>query len=87
MKKLLTAVAALFLFAACDEYYFVSGILSPGFKSATGADRALLVRNNTQENLVAFQGTADVKNLIGGIRAGETNHYFSKAMSQQTVDK
>ena len=78
MKKILSVLAVLFLFAACDEYYFVSGILSPGFKSATGADRALLVRNNTQENLVAFQGTADVKNLIGGIRAGETSHYFSK---------
>lgn len=78
MKKLLLILAVSLAVMGCDEYYFVSGILSPGFKSATGADRALLVRNNTQENLVAFHGTADVKNLIGGVRAGATDHYFSK---------
>lgn len=79
MKKLLLVLAVSLAVMGCDEYYFVSGILSPGFKSATGADRALLVRNETQENLVAFHGTADVKNLIGGVRAGQTAHYFSKS--------
>lgn len=79
MKKLLLVLAVSLAVMGCDEYYFVSGILSPGFKSATGADRALLVRNETEENLVAFHGTADVKNLIGGVRAGQTAHYFSKS--------
>lgn len=81
MKRILFLLVALALFS-CDEVNFVKGILSPGFNSAKGADRALLVKNETQENLVAFHGTTDVKNVIGGVRAGQTAHYFSKSSSK-----
>lgn len=78
MKKFWLILIVALTFFACDEVYYLSGIVDPGFDSAEGADRALLVKNETQVNLVAFHGTVATKNVIGGIRANDTQHYFSK---------
>ena len=77
MKKLLLVLAVSLAVMGCDEFYYAAGVIKPNFDSATGSNRGLLVANETQENLVAFHGSVARENLIGGVRATESNHYFS----------
>ena len=77
MKKLLLVLVVSLAVMGCGEFYYAVGVVAPNFNSATGNDRGLLVANETQENLVAFHGSVARENLIGGIRATESNHYFS----------
>lgn len=77
MKKLLLVLAVSLAVMGCGEFYYAVGVVAPNFNSATGSNRGLLVANETQENLVAFHGSVARENLIGGVRATESNHYFS----------
>jgi len=52
----------------------------PDFESHT-TDYSILVRNNTNERLVAFQGDLVAEKMIGGIPAHATNHGLPKDLT------
>jgi len=61
-------VALGFVMVACDE-----GTGDDGIWAESNGD-SVKVSNQTKTDLVAFKGSIEKKNLIGGVRAGATNH-------------
>jgi hypothetical protein len=72
-------LAALFMVFSCkeDDDPSTGSGSGPDF-SSHNTDFSILVRNNTGERLVAFQGDLVADKLIGGIPAHATNHGLPK---------
>jgi len=78
MKKMLVVKLAILAMVVALGFVMVScelgeGTGDDGVFAASNGD-SVKVSNQTKTDLVAFKGSIEKKNLIGGVRAGATNH-------------
>ena len=75
----LMALALIFIFGACDWGKDEGTNIKDGVDyESYNTDYAILVRNNTSKDLVAFMGSLENKNIIGGIPAKAQGHGIKK---------
>ena len=76
------------LLGACELGTDSGGSKSGIDYTSYNGNYSILVRNNTSQNLVAFKGSLDAENIIGGIPAHATNHALKNnpALFDRTQD-
>jgi len=68
-------IAIGFVMVSCDDGSGDDGIFNPSNSDS------VKVSNYTKTDLVAFRGAITKENLLGGVRAGKTNHALKNAMN------